>query len=92
MSPHQVKAWEEQFVNLCKYKEENGDCDVPIGGTCSYKGLGEWVKRQRKVYHRFHSNQDSHDQTTKYLVERFERLTKIGFNFRIGSGNGKKTK
>lgn len=91
-SPQQIQAWEKQFIDLCKYKEENGDCDIPTNETGKWKSLGEWVKRQRKVYRyrKFHSDQSQGGQGSKYLIDRFDRLNKVGFKFRIGSGKGKK--
>ncbi len=74
-------------MNLCQYKEERGNCDVPSNETGKWKSLGEWVKRQRKVYRKFYSNREV---GSRDLIERFERLNKIGFKFRIGSGMGRK--
>ena len=84
-TPVQVKAWEQQFKNLCKYREENGHCDVRYSETGKWKPLAEWVKRQRKVYRKFHSNGEA--QGNRDLLERFDRLREIGFKFRIGSGH-----
>lgn len=75
-------------MNLCKYKEESGHCDVPSNQTGKWKTLGEWVKRQRKVYRTFHSTREV--QGSRDLIDRFDRLNKIGFKFRIGSGMGRK--
>mmetsp|Transcript_14171 Transcript_14171/g.28916 ORF Transcript_14171/g.28916 Transcript_14171/m.28916 type:complete len:379 (+) Transcript_14171:531-1667(+) len=86
-SQTQVETWEMQFMNLCKYKDESGNCDVPSTETGKWKSLGEWVKRQRKVYRKFHSTREV--QGNKDLIERFDRLNRIGFKFRIGSGKGK---
>lgn len=87
LTPRQVQAWEMQFTNLCNYKEEYGDCDVPTNEAGEWKSLGEWVKRQRKVYRKFHSSREV--QSNQYLIERFDRLKKIGFKFRIGSGRAR---
>jgi len=48
-TPRQVKAWEKQFKNLCKYREESGHCDVRYSETGKWKPLAEWVKRSGKV-------------------------------------------
>ena len=86
-SQQQVETWEMQFMNLCKYKDEIGNCDVPSTETGKWKSLGEWVKRQRKVYRKFHSTREV--RGNQDLIERFDRLNRIGFKFRIGSGKGK---
>jgi hypothetical protein len=87
LTSRQVQAWEMQFTNLCNYKEEYGDCDVPTNEIGKWKTLGEWVKRQRKVYRKFHSSGEvPRNLNNQYLIERFDRLKKIGFRFRIGSG------
>ena len=89
LSQQQIDNWETHFVSLGKYKEEHGDCDVPTNSP-EYKVLGEWVKRQRKVYRRFHSNNSNYSGDEEYLFERFKRLKNLGFKFSIGSGRGKK--
>ena len=72
-------------MNLCKYKEENGSCNVPTNETGKWKSLGEWVKRQRKVYRKFHSS-GGIEGNRYHLLERFQKLERIGFKFHIGSG------
>ena len=89
LSQRQIQTWEAQFTSLCEYKEEYGDCDVPTNEIGRWRTLGEWVKRQRKVYRNFHSAQEAQNNpTNRYLLERFDRLRKVGFKFRIGSGSG----
>ena len=89
LSQRQIQAWDAQLTSLCEYKEEYGDCDVPTNEIGRWRTLGEWVKRQRKVYRNFHSAQEAQNNpTNRYLLERFDRLRKVGFKFRIGSGSG----
>ena len=88
-TPRQVRAWEKQFIHLCKYREERGHCDVRYTEVGKWKPLAEWVKRQRKVYRKFHSARAVQGGNND-LLERFDRLREIGFNFRIGSGCGRK--
>ena len=40
------KSWQQRFEELCQYKEKHGHCVVPQ----QYPVLGQWVKRQRRVY------------------------------------------
>lgn len=56
-------AWEYQFLELVRFKEEYGHCEVPRKHP-----LGSWV-----------SNQRQRRRTGQLRKERIERLDKIGF-------------
>ena len=59
--------WEKGFQELILYKDESGDCLVPIRDKAeSGYALGAWVSAQR-------SNKD------KISVDRLKRLDQIGF-------------
>ena len=40
------ERWENRFVELTKYKEQKGNCNVPRG----HSDLGNWVHSQRTLY------------------------------------------
>jgi hypothetical protein len=58
--------WEEMFAALVEYKNEHGNCDVPV----NTKGLGGWVRWQRNA----RNNQ-------KLSEDRVRRLNEIGFSW-----------
>ena len=55
------------FSELCKFKKENGHCNVPRGYKKAPK-LATWVSVQRNVF-----------KKNKLPKERLEKLTKLGF-------------
>lgn len=57
--------WEQQYLELIRYKEENGHCDVPRKHP-----LGPWV-----------SNQRQRKRIGKLSKDRVERLNKINFSW-----------
>jgi uncharacterized protein (DUF2384 family) len=59
--------WEEQFAALVQYKAQHGDCNVPMGWS-EQRGLGHWVKTQRKKKKKGHLSQDCQ-----------QRLDELGF-------------
>jgi len=66
-----VKRWDHHFEALEKYKQSHGDCRVPP----SYKtdddiALGKWVENQKGFHKR-----------KRLLLERYERLEKLGVDF-----------
>ena len=72
--------WWEQFQKLEEYRQERGDCNVPI----SYKAnpqLATWVMNQRAYYHRFID--ENRKQSRGITKERIEALNKIGFEWRL---------
>ncbi len=53
-------AWKAKYEDLKKYKALHGHCDVPKSfSEPSMKGLGLWVKDQRKQYQRMLKGQSS---------------------------------
>jgi hypothetical protein len=60
-------SWEEMFIALIKYKDENGHCNVPQRDL-NNKQLGRWVRTQRKA-----------KQDGKLSQERIQRLETLGF-------------
>jgi hypothetical protein len=91
VSYQNAQRWEEQFSALCRYKEENGDCDVPARANGKWKSLGLWVRSQRKAYFKFQvqGTQEAYAEN-KNLNSRFEKLKRIGFKFIVGCGKGKR--
>ncbi len=61
------KGWEEMFDVLREYKEEHGDCNVPLRWEVN-KGLGHWVIGQRMRYKKGNLSDD-----------RIKRLEDLGF-------------
>ena len=62
--------WDEVFSELLKYKSEHGDVNVPDDWKT---GLGTWVGKQRSA-----------NKRGALLIERFQRLSEIGFVWDIG--------
>lgn len=65
-------AWEEKFHELKEFVQLHGHCNVP----CIWNGtskLSTWVKRQRRQYRLFCSNQKS-----TMTLERISRLEDLG--------------
>lgn len=89
MSRKSSRDWEKQFNSLKEYKSIYGNCDVPVK-TKQYKSLGRWVSAQRKKYRQHVSGNAAECNPGNELVQRFQRLREINFNFVIGSGNAKK--
>ena len=67
-------AWEENFQALNEFKDQFGHCHVPIANS----RLSTWVKRQRRQYKRYISNQSS-----TMTEERIQRLSDLGFVWRV---------
>jgi hypothetical protein len=60
------EKWNTRFVELVKYKKENGHCNCPQKNG----SLGFWIKRQRLLY-----------RSNKLKAERYQKLVGIGFAF-----------
>jgi hypothetical protein len=60
------KIWNRHFVELVKYKEKNGHCNIPTTNG----SLGSWIKRQRELF-----------RSNKLKAERYEKLVEIGLKF-----------
>ncbi len=41
--------WEEMFTELCKFKQENGHCNI-LKNSSGVRGLGNWVSHQRALF------------------------------------------
>jgi hypothetical protein len=63
---HDSNEWNRHFMELVKYKETNGNCNIPTN-----KGsLGSWVSTQRTLF-----------RSKKLKADRCEKLVGIGFMF-----------
>jgi hypothetical protein len=60
-------TWDLRYGELIKYKEQNGNCNVPTKWT-ENKQLGTWVSTQRQYYY-----------SKKLNKEKLKRLEDIGF-------------
>ena len=69
----QEAAWERHITDLKKFKEEYGDCLVPLNYP-KYPKLGLWVKEQRRHYALMRQSKPSH-----MTEERARALDAIGF-------------
>jgi hypothetical protein len=90
LSSRNEHDWEKQFKNLLQYKAAHGDCDVPVKSE-NHRSLGRWISAQRKKYQMYFSKSaTTESKPSNDLIQRFNRLHSIGFNFCIGSGNSKR--
>ena len=78
-----TNSWEDMFVLLSEYKEENSDCNVPSNYTD--KTLANWVKKQRKLYKKKQDGEES-----SITDDQIIRLEGIGFAFVLQKGRRKK--
>jgi hypothetical protein len=67
------KPFEERLEELEAYKQEYGDCLVPL----LYPGLGNWVRWQRREFKNW-KVKGKHSGMTQ---ERYDKLIKVGFSF-----------
>lgn len=65
-------GWEARFIELCEYKAEQGNLNVPQRAP---SGLGKWVSIQRKI-----------KKDGALLEDRVQRLNEIGFEWVLKSG------
>jgi hypothetical protein len=63
---NESNIWDRHFVELVKYKENNGHCNIPTTNG----SLGSWIKRQRELF-----------RSNKLKAERYEKLVEIGLTF-----------
>lgn len=42
-------VWEEMFTELCKFKQENGHCNI-LKNSSRVPGLGNWISHQRALF------------------------------------------
>ena len=61
--------WDENFGELLKFKEKNGNCNVPQNYPSNHS-LGTWVNTQRQAY-----------KNNKLSLEQINRLNSIGFDW-----------
>jgi hypothetical protein len=64
---YESNIWNKHFMELVKYKEKNGHCNIPIKENGS---LGRWVSTQRTFF-----------KSNKLKEDRHEKLVGIGFAF-----------
>jgi hypothetical protein len=64
---YKSNVWNIHFMELVKYKENNGHCNIP---TKKNGSLGSWISIQRLLF-RF----------KKLKADRYEKLVGIGFTF-----------
>jgi hypothetical protein len=64
--------WEHRYAELLQYRQEYGDCCVPI--SHSNKQLANWVSNQRKQYNRLKQG-----QSEALTLERQRLLEEAGF-------------
>ncbi|KAI2512223.1 hypothetical protein MHU86_2099 [Fragilaria crotonensis] len=69
----QEAAWEKHITDLKAFKEEYGDCLVPLNHP-KYPKLGLWVKEQRRHYTLMKQEKPSH-----MTEERARALDAVGF-------------
>ena len=62
-------AWESMFIQLKRYKEQFGHCNVPVGWN-EHPGLGPWMENQRRF-----------NKTGKLSSVRKGRLDELGFDW-----------
>jgi hypothetical protein len=76
------KTWESVFQRLLVYKDQHGDCDVPMryndGGS---PHLGKWVGRHREHFITFTTTGGNAGAITQ---ERIDMLNSIGFVWELG--------
>jgi hypothetical protein len=85
------ESWGRKYEELCRYREEHGDTNVPYmswGAICR-KSLWRWCKKQRGLYRAWEdagepldANGISHKMLTK---ERREALERIDFQWELQS-------
>jgi len=67
--------WRDHFRQLCEYKAQFGDCNVPQPYSANLK-LGMWVHGQREKYWKYREEKSTH-MTAEYI----RALEGIGFDW-----------
>jgi len=62
----QEAMWEKHMADLKAFKEENGDCLVPVNHP-NYPKLGLWVKEQRRHFNFLKRGKPSHMTDSRYV-------------------------
>lgn len=70
---HFDELWWQRYMELIRFKEDNGHCNVPQRYLPN-KALGKWVHKQRQEFKKIRSKEPS-----TLNIQRFEALRKIGF-------------
>ena len=77
--------WESKFDHLQQYKQQYGDCRVPVQfETEDGTKLGTWVQRQRTEYRK-----RAKGQSSSMTEERIAKLEEIGFEWELPRGRPK---
>jgi len=63
---HEHETWNKRFMELVKYKEKNGHCNVPTKNG----SFGEWISYQRTLF-----------RSKKLKADRYSKLVGSGFVF-----------
>lgn len=71
------RKWMERYLELCQYKELNGDCLVPDGYSKNPQ-LARWVREQRGQYKRAMAGKASY-----MSKQRLEALQKLDFTWSL---------
>ena len=75
-------AWQERWNELCDYKNDNGQCNVPSNFPLNPR-LATWVKCQRRQYKLYWDG-----KTSNMTLGRIAELEKLGFEWELrGSKN-----
>lgn len=73
---HQSNAFEQRLMELEKFKEIHGHCNVPTGRA---NNLGNWCKNVRTLYNQLQNGEIQASQTLN--ADRIKALKEIGFHF-----------
>jgi len=71
-----VATWMDRFMELKRYKDEHGDCNVPQKWKQN-TSLGRWVDNQKTQHKKLYDGKPTH-----LTVERIQLLVSLGFNWR----------
>jgi hypothetical protein len=63
---HEHETWNKRFVELVKYEQKNGHCNVPTRNGSFW----HWILKQRALF-----------RSKKLKADRYEKLVGIGFEF-----------
>lgn len=69
-------TWMDRFMELKRYKDEHGNCDVPQKWKENVS-LGRWVDNQKTQHKKLYDGKPTH-----LTIERIQLLVSIGFNWR----------